>query len=117
MAQNGRINPISQAEMARHLERLKEAKVADRFTISDMAFLTGWTPEYLYRLEKDRRIPVAKRVGSLRGDPGRATDKRRSGPDRRGRVRVWSDEDARTIMGFKRDQDAKFADRGLKSAA
>lgn len=99
--------PITRAEMARELERLKEVKVEDRYTISDMAILTGWTPEYLYKLEKTGLIPKAGRV--TKGPDGK--DLPLSGnPDfcKRGKLlgpRRWSEDQARAIIGFRRGRN------------
>lgn len=92
MATTTKTKPISQAEMARHTARLDRAyreELADqlrsrtdqRFTIDDMSILTGWAKTYFFRLERDGRIPRAKRVGTRR-------------------VHQWSEEQARTIMAF-----------------
>lgn len=93
-----KIIPISQAEMARQLERLKEKRVEGRYTIHDMSILTGWSHTYLMRLEKDSRIPRAERVGPKRGDPKRKA---------RG-IRRWGEDQARVILGFMREQEEKF---------
>ena len=97
------VQPISRAEMARELERLKEMKVSDRYTVGDVALLTGWTREYLYKLEKSGVIPRAKRSETPpSGNPDFC---------KRGKLmppRVWTDDQVRRILGFKRSQDRRF---------
>lgn len=92
--------PISQAEMTRQNAKLDRKYGVDaaeavrersetRYTMTDMAILTGWTQEYLFRLEKDKRIPRAQRVGTRR-------------------LHRWTEEQARLILGFKQSQESRF---------
>lgn len=82
---------ISRAKMAVHLEALKEHRVADRYTIADMAFLTGWTPNYLRILERRGRIPKAQRH------------------DNTLHTRFWGEDAARAILKFK-EKHGRFRD-------
>lgn len=95
-----RAQPVSQAEMTRQTERLDqqyriellkelEGRVAMRFTMRDMTIITGWTQEYLFRLEKTGTIPRARRVGTRR-------------------IHQWTEAQARTILGFAKAQDERF---------
>jgi hypothetical protein len=93
-----KIAPISQAEMARQLERLKDHKVECRYTRSDIAFLTGWTEKYICDLEKKRLIPKAKMVGAPRGNPKFG----------QGGIHIWDDDQARVILGFRLNQGKKY---------
>jgi hypothetical protein len=94
------ITPISKAEMTRRVTRLNqhyaelmddklEAMVAKRFTMTDMVALTGWTQEYLIRLDQDGRIPRARRLGKKR-------------------TYRWTEDQARAILAFREDQLKKF---------
>ena len=81
---------VSQAELGRELERLKDHTVINRFSIEHMAFLTGWTQNYLRILERRKQIPKA-----FRRDDAQKT-------------RYWDDEGARSVLHFKRSQDKRF---------
>lgn len=94
------IAPISKAEMCRRVARLDQhyaevlddrldAMVAKRFTMSDMVALTGWTQEYLIRLDQEGRIPRARRLGKKQ-------------------TYRWNEDQARLILAFRDDQLKKF---------
>lgn len=96
-----KIEPISQADMARHNAKLKEdyaAKLKEKFkemvgaryTMHDMVVITGWSQEYIFRLLKDGRIPQPKR---------------RLGTKRLCR---WTEDQARVILGFQAAQNERF---------
>jgi len=97
---------IPQAEMVQHLERLKQHRVEARYTISDVAFLTGWTTNYIRILERRRMIPKSQRRGEQHLGLITALKKRglmkKNGktPVGFGQERFWDEDGARSIMHF-----------------
>ena len=106
---------ISEPEMARQLQRLKEhrhiTEAAFRYTISDIAFLTGWTENYIRKLEKDGKIPesfrddVVRGFSFRRGPGGKLVE---DAKNRKGR-RYWEEKGARAIIFFALEQQPKSA--------
>ena len=112
---------IGRAEMARRvealdrdLERLRCLRVERRFSTQDMTRLTGWSQENLIYLEKRGLIPRARRVGGLVGNPGRKARGARKVKDMRGRVRRWSEEQARTIIAVRKSRGEAKTSGGWK---
>lgn len=80
---------IPKTEMVLELERLRVHLTEKRYTISHMAFLSGWTENYLRILEKKGRIPKALRTeGTIK-------------------CRYWTEDSARTILYFRKQQEKK----------
>jgi predicted DNA-binding transcriptional regulator AlpA len=71
------VKPISRVDMKNRvcaldadyraeLERKLRARVNSRFSMSDLVVMTGRAQEHLINLEKDGKIPRARRIGKKR---------------------------------------------------
>ncbi len=101
-----KVTPISQAEMVRQREALERRILEqhDYYSIEDVAFLAGWSMNYIRILEKKGLIPVSKRLDDEVRGIGPIVDGRRRKPLGK---RRWTEEQVRVILGFKRDQESK----------
>lgn len=120
---NDKIKPVPEAVLARAIRKLEKSRVHDwaklqgsgaTYSSGDICLITGWSRAYVLKLERQGRLPVARRIGKWRGNrkliPGlRAKPKQtqtktlnKLGP------RGWTKSDLGIILGIKRDHDRRM---------